>query len=269
MNLKEAIQYLVEQGKDTIKFNKVFDRGNEIVFHTNDQTGSQILIERKPPRDRKHLFGTLDGFIAYLNSKHCGVAKTLDTPIKPGIVFVQKESVAAEINYDPNDHLTHAAMLPLTDAEEFAALKKICGYSMGQKALWRILATDLDGCIDPALLLHVAQADVNTSNKSNVKITTTGIADIEVVRIHTIKTADGSIQIPESWTYTGRTWECYDRRVDIPLRLELDISDAGGLTFRFHARRLQTILNEQRQALVETLTGTLDTTKWTIYEGTY
>lgn len=251
---QEALEYLHGSGSE---FNVVLDEPAAVTIAIN---GATHTIKKEVAK-RKHQFKTLGGFIDYMNSSHCKADS--------GVVFVGSGVVLADLKYQVPG-AEHTAALQLEFSEEYNALQKLFK-GVGQRELWRLLITSLDGCLPPDLLLQVGSIKIEDSKNVSSKIQNSGLADHAASAVMKMSTVDGKgnpmqYEIGLDWTWNGRIWEAFDYQFPIPIRLELDVE---GPKFTFHPRRLETILRDARLLLIGELTKGLSATegRFTVHEG--
>lgn len=204
--------------------------------------------------DRDHELFSLDGLIAYLTE--------LRSTLQP-VVFVGKDAIVAPLQYPTTDPSSVRVALALS--EEYAALQKLTS-GVTQKQLWRLLTTDLHGCIgqpptdaapfapDLSLALDVAGLQADSRNVSEIQIDRTGVtnrAGSSRLTLNIIDSVNGSRpwNVQTEWAWRGRIWDCFNAEVLIHLTLEI-IETERGLLFQFHPRRLQSVLRCARTELV-------------------
>lgn len=251
---QEALEYLRNSGSD---FKVVLDQPDSVTIAIN---GATQEID-KTVATRKHQFKTLGGFMDYLNSGHCKSDN--------GVVFVGSGVVLADLQYQVPG-AEHTAALQLEFSEEYNALQKLFK-GVGQRELWRLLITSLDGCLPPDLLLQVGSIKIEDSKNVNSKIQNSGLSEKATSAVMKMSTVDGKgnpqqYEIGLDWLWNGRIWEALDHQFGIPIRLELDVE---GPKFTFHPRRLETILRDARMLLISELTKGLSGTegRFTVHEG--
>jgi hypothetical protein len=258
---KELLDRMMQVGASSVPAVLVYEDETRKVMRVVKTNGDLELVDfMKEPPARDHGFSSLEGFLEYLNSPHC----THDS----GVVFVGND-IVADLNY--RNVVPHRAGVELKLSAEYMALGMLLDNPLLQKDLWRMLVTQLNGCIAPSLLLAISQIRVKASDESSVKIALTGLSDrqaaasVSVLYPDPSGKCDQTANIPVDWDWTGRLWEPFDHETVIQLRLEVVVAD--GLRFRFHAANIERVQRSERQALVEKIRGALPS-QFTCYEGT-
>ncbi|GMW02620.1 MAG: hypothetical protein AMXMBFR84_37560 [Candidatus Hydrogenedentota bacterium] len=277
--LKDAIEHLIE---DTRK-HAVVNKNVEVIDLHKVASGVEriIRVPGEPSkreffandcRGRNHTFTTLEGFCDFLNGPHCvdnhdgeGV----------GVVFVQREDAKlahADLDYLGNGK-PESAVLSLQRSTEYKALEKLAT-GIGQASLWRLLFTDLEGCIEPDnLITYILDMDVKLEDGKQVKISPLGPSAVRSSSAVSIKypNSEGGMEtreMPVEWKWSGRIWEGFDYSCEVDLRMELSASREGDVIFKFHPKRLAEHNNNARLALVAALRQRV-TGPFNVYEGLY
>lgn len=258
--IKEAINYLVQIGQKTPQVLTVHvdpEKIHKLICHGDGKT--ELMQFDQQPVNREHQIFSLEDFIEYLNSDHCKNDN--------GIVFVEEKQAIADLAY--RIHQTQRVVLPLENSVEYDALLKLTT-GVGQKELWKLLITDLDGCLPESLLAAISVIQVSSKTEGNCEIKLTGESSSRSnsgLKV-TFQPKEGAelkeTTIPLDWEWKGRIWECFDRVCAIKLRLEID-TDAG-LRFIFNPRKMAQTLIEQRACLVEHLQEKISA-RFQIYQG--
>lgn len=214
---------------------------------------------KKDNPQRGHTFTSLEGFLSYLDSDRSGAG--------PGVIFVGEASVKADLDYLSPVH--QSVTLPLSFSEEYEALNGLMR-GIGQKDLWRLLLTKLDGCIPVDLFMQISNIRVANESKADLQIERIGLGKVNAVsaiRV-TYTTGKGSetADVGTEWVYEGRIWESYSKKFQIPLTME--VSTDGGLKFQFHPRKLETILRQARLELVGDVNAGVSA-RFTVHEGKF
>jgi len=283
--IKEAIERVFAMGQAAKPVVPIFDDGTAEHFLVMGKDGWTLEVFDKPLPGRSHTMRTLRGFLDYLmqdfgipyaattvaRERPVLMEEGADNPPAPvnGIVFVGVNRAVANLNY--LEHSTHQVTLNLIPSEEHDALERLIE-GVSQRELWRLLISDLKGCIDPGLLLAVGSIKAVQKSDIATEIDVTGISDQKGASSVTItypalgsKGGTQTAAIPVDWTWKGRIWECFDQEFSINLRLELD-TEKGPLVWRFHPERQDRVWREARQALVERLQVDL-AGRYLVYEG--
>lgn len=267
--IMEALQFLVELGAEKTK--EIFE-GDGVEHHLIN--GKLEELDRPLP-NRSHTFRTLDGFIDYLQSDHAKktTINTDDDERGKDVVFVGSDSIRAQLLYQESTANEHRLNLNLEESEEFLALRKLFD-GVSQKDLWRMLVTDLTGCINNSLLLAIGQLDVTEKNVQQTRIDTSGIEQREgsngITILYPAQNGEGELIAPlkVDWDWTGRIWECFNQEAVVHLRLEIEL-EKNGLKFKFHPSRLELVMSGQRADIVETLRERLPKEQFDVFEGVY
>ena len=261
---KDAIELLLETGRKSAKAQLLDERCDIKVWLMPDGEIKQIEKDLV----RRHTFNSFEGFTSFLNSTLLMDGLATEEGGK-GAVFVQGESVFATFEYWSPEQ--QSAKLALAPSEEYRALERLM-HGVDQKMLWRLLVTDLHGCMDTSLLLAVSRLNVKAKAESDVQIAPVGIDSTSggnTIAVTYGAGKDGSVtaNIETEWTWKGRLWDQFPYESEITLRLELDMSD--GLVFRFHPRRLGDVKRDVQQALVKALFDDLNSDRWVVNEGVF
>lgn len=272
--LDNAIDKLVSIGRDKLQFKTIHEEEDQLQILIQQSCDRDPIIQtfQKQRQSRNHIFESVTGFLAFLNSSHCAIAvggaandSVSALALKPGVVFTASSTnVVADIEYGAR--IPQRAILKLDSTEEFAALLQLIGEGgpkdddndepegLSQRELWRMLISKLDGCIDSGLLLAIGSLEMSADAESKSKISLAGLRDRVSTSAVRITFGEGNTQTADlrlDWEWKGRIWNAFDREFTVPLRLE--INNDLGLRFIFHARRLQKVLIDARAALTETI----------------
>lgn len=260
---QKALQYLVETGEKQCPIHPIYkDRSKSVVLVQKPDGTHEVIHFELPAEERKHTITTLEGYLGYLNSK-CA------TP--SGVVFVSREMVVADLAY--LEHTSQSVTMPLSPSEEYKALMHLCGSDWRQKALWRLLATDLHGCIDRALMLSIGRIKVSQKDEVDIEIDNVGVqggsAEQRIGVSYRDPKGEGGLraELPEEFTWTGRIWECYEETFSVVLRLELEVVEKQ-LVFKFHPRRLESVLQAARLSLVQRISAGVPE-GYCVFEGSF
>lgn len=259
---QQAIEYLLQAGRKTPQVLAVHEdpeKIHKLICFSDGQ--SELMQFDQKPVNREHKIFSLADFIEYLNSDHCKNDK--------GVVFVEEKRAIADLAY--RIHQTQRAVLPLDDSAEYAALLQLIR-GVGQKELWKLLITDLDGCLPDSLLASISLIQVSSKTEGSCEIKLTGESNNRMnngLKV-TFQPKEGAelkeTTIPLDWEWKGRIWECFDRICTIKLRLEIN-TDAG-LCFIFNPRQLAKTLIEQRACLVKHLQEEIGK-RFQVYQGEF
>lgn len=278
LGLKAALEYLCNIGADVPR---------TVAVHQDDETVEKIVSfegfhERlafdREPVEFSHSFLSLEAFLEFLNGPECAKAS--------GVVFVGERAVTADLYY--LSHTPRTAHLKLDFSEEFLALIKIffapvptpaAGEARGDgnwtssKDLWRLLVSDLDGCLPDSLTLAVKSLQICSTSVSDMKISDLGIGDgggsttIDVSYKDKSSGEPVSKEIDTDYVWHGRVFETFASPTKINLRMEMDVSD--GVRFTFHPRRMREVMRVVRANLVEHIgDGVKEAKRFVVYEGT-
>ncbi len=249
---QEAIQELVAMGSDgrvvevhrTAEMRYVLvDKGEALSGDGGPVIRNLEVMEfaNDVPR-RCHQVATLDSLVDLVKWRG---------PAKDGaVVFVDERQVVADLDYE--GRIEDAVVLALKGSEEYVGLQKLCG-GLDQKALWRLLVTDLYGCVPSNLAMAVGGIKLKAKGEETIEINALGLVDgsgrsgIEV-SFRDGQTGEHTAQLPCEVTWKGRIWECWEREFEVVLRLE--VTNEQGLRFTFHPRRLESVLQMARLELV-------------------
>jgi len=255
-----VISELVALGAKGVKPEQIHSIEDELFFALWDN--GKVKIEKLPQckPTREHTFGSLEGFLDYLNSDHCANDK--------GIVFVGQEQIFVNLAYKTNE--AQEAKLPLKFSDEYQAMRSLAD-GVKHKALWQLLITKLHGCMSPALLLAIGQIKITGGTESQIRVDITGITDgkqSDSLRVSfAVNKGEATADIPMEWTWKGRIWEQFGNEYEITLRLEIEVVN-GALVFRFHPRRPQEVLRQATQDLVAEIKKAIPK-QFTAHEGSY
>lgn len=257
--IREAIEYLHTLGKSTPQVVNVWEEDEMVLKLVSFSDGkSEIKPFVKREKDFKHTLYTLEDFVAFFNT---------DFP-DPVMIFVQLDGIFADLAYQT--HKNHHVVMPLLFSAEFNALTQLI-QGVGQKDLWKLLITDLDGCLPETLLAAIGRIQVSTKTEGQCEIKSTGEtiqegkSGIKIVFQPKEGAEFKEATIPLDWEWKGRIWECFDEVCSIRLRMEIDTKN--GMRFIFNPRQLDRVLTQHRQALVQKLRD--DLPGFYIYQGTY
>ncbi len=261
--IREAMELLHTLGKQRagcMTLHETTESIDKLIRHGDGST--EIKTFDKSPIGRNHSFGTLYGFLEYLNSYHCEIEE------ESAIVFVEPDAVAADLAYRKYEE--QWARLPLEKSPEYKALEMLFK-GIGQKQLWKLLITDLDGHLSETLLASISliQVSAKTENKCEIKMTGASQGSMmSGVKIF-FQPKEGAEQreadISLQWAWTGRIWECFDEVCTIDLRLEIDTENS--LKFIFHPRKLESVLTQHRNRLVDAMKKELGD-RFMVFSGT-
>lgn len=239
------------------KTNQVLVDGNKV--------GDAFVIEAMPPK-HVHQFGTLEGFMSYLNSEHAEPEND-----ETHIIFVGGDFVTANMSYRSN--IVHEASLPLHVSEEFNALMELTK-GVSQKELWRALVTDLADSFPISLRLAISNLAMTNTEGRQVQISDVGLSEESAQRKATIifpsqkaGETDTTKELDLDWSFVGRFRECFDHVIKVPIRIELSVEQGEAPIFTFHPLGLPTIMREYRHVLVAHIIEGVDSTRFTVHEG--
>lgn len=259
---RDTIELLMNKGAAGVKPVEVYSDSTRIIVGIPGTGGNLELVEYQKERPtRNHQFATLVGLIEYLNSKHCVE--------DDGILFVSRRQIRAELKYRTTDR--SLCNLTLEHTSEYNAFQRLVrpeGHT--QRDLWRLLITDLDGCVSKALLLAISQIKIKATEEANITIDSTGLANSDSRGSATVLFNDPSgkgqhtANIPLDWDWTGQLWTCFEEQSEIGLRLEL--ANDNGLKFHFHPIRIERVVETTHQRMVENIREQLPP-QFTVYEG--
>lgn len=265
--IQEAIDYVFQQGMQQDRVLDIHDNGESVEkLILTDAGKSEIREYSKPPAPRDHALYSLDDFVLFLKSDHAKDG---------GVITVNENDVVADLAY--TKHSTFCVRLPLKFSTEFLALQELFK-GIGHRELWSKLISDLDGCIDEALLASLSMIHVSASTVGNTEIKSTGVQSASIsAKVDILCQAkEGADKTPVSmkteWTFTGRLWEYYDETCEIDLRMEVDVAGKENekkLVFKFHPKKLERIKSDMRASLVERLRGELSAEKFTVIQGDF
>jgi len=262
--LREAMEFFREQ---LLRGYCLHETPYKRVVVEPSETGWVAKERDRKPFTRDHIFATMEGFIDYLTSTH--------TEADRGIVFVGEGDVVARLRYGHVER--HKAVLRLDYAEEHVALRHL-SQGVGQKELWRLLVSRLQGCVDDSLLVAIESLRLSRKEEQAIEIAKIGLVkaqgqrQIQVAFRDPSGEGDRDFSVMSQWTFNVRFWECFQRAFSVETTLEVT-TDGDGLHFQFHPRRLDLIERKARLDLVDTLRqGIHDggaAARFTIHEGEY
>jgi hypothetical protein len=176
----EALGYLVEVGQRQEKVIELQDTGDIRDLLLVDRDGSyEVRSQWKGAKPFEHHFATLDGFTGYLSSVHQigpdGLpGEEQDERHEPSIVMVGEKSVVADLDY--GSRVKQLAVLDLKPSEEFQGLLGLLkAEGHVQRPLWRLLITDLAGCLPDELALLIGAIRVKKDDEGSVVIDRSGV----------------------------------------------------------------------------------------------
>ena len=264
LGLVHGLAYLVQQvaAANSVHAARLGDYGEKELWAAFDGDGFGLVERDRAPVAYGHGFKTLQGLCDYMESHKVDGAQ--------GIAFVGDKVIKADCAY--GSHSGAKCNLQMDHSEEYEALVKLFE-GVSQKELWRILVTELHGCVEPELLLMIGGLEIAGGDKFQVRIDHTGLSESTGSSAFVVNTlaADGSpsqARIKCDWSWTGRVWKCFPEQCRIDLRLELVKLKDGGVAFVFHPRRLSEVMDAHRAALVDALKGMVPENV-TVHEGTY
>jgi len=200
--------------------------------------------------ERDHILGSIESFLEYLKSPH---AKG------PIAVFVGPTKVVANLDYRSPTPSTEGPMaevrgapqvisLPLVPSKEWVALERL-GEGVSQKALWRLLVSDLAGTTDPELLASIATLATKKTAKAAEVVDQVGISQLEGgLSIAITVGGQESQSIKTSHFFNVRPWEGLETKICIETALEID-PDRPDQFFTFHPRSIDMAIIEARRSL--------------------
>ena len=77
---------------------------------------------------------------------------------------------------------------------------------------------------------------------------------------------DTKKELDLDWNFVGRYRECFDHKIDVPVRIEVSIEDGEAPIFTFHPLGLPTIMIQYRHDLVDHLAGGIQSDWFTVHE---
>lgn len=272
-NNVESLKYLVDIGRQEKKVVPVFEDDWQITQLVYSDGNWHIETFAKPGPKRHHVFRTLESFMNYTNAQ-IPVPSVVEEDVSYDgyVIFVDDGKVEALFDYRGHREEKERISLPLVRADEYGALLDIKDDEnpITQRDLWKLLISNLDGCLDPALMVAISQINLQAERIKNCQIDTTGISqssDRNQVRlVFSGAKGDVSTSIPTDWTWKGRIWECFDRTYEIGLRMEVR-QNGDTLGFVFHPRRLASVYQKAKMDLVRDIKSRLIHTIG-VYEGT-
>lgn len=238
----EEMRYLIEDvSKPQVV--PIFENSAEkTVLVASGDGKSEIKSYAKDRPVEKHQFHTLEGLVDYLRDVQDIEERT--------VIFVGKAAVRADLAYK-STQFADEAVIALRDSPEYAAFKALT-QGVDQKELWRLLSTDLYGCVDPSLLMAISTLKKMVKSKDEIRIDPTGVVSHEGGLFHEIVCGEACQPVALAWTFSLPIFECFPgHRATIETRLEIDTD--GGIEFTFHPRQLERVLAEERLALVACL----------------
>lgn len=258
----DAIKALLDEGKLREPVRRIYEDREQIWYLVEQGGGQPATIQGycKPPVCRDHQVTTLPSFAGYLAER---------APDANGLVWVGEKSVVADLAYLSQN--PQRVTMCLREAEEFEALRKLCSQAWSQRELWRLLVTDLDGCIDRSLALQIRGIRTTGKAETNIEIEPSGLTSGSAGSTIAVTYRDPSgagahtAEIADQFDWRGRIWECFGVLFTVGLRLELEVGEKG-LTFRFWPRRIETELARARLALVDALRQQVPA-GYTVHEG--
>lgn len=255
------------------------DSGFQTLFETT--TGKDVLVQHSGGAseitsyanevfERNHSFLSLEGLLSYLNSKHCEKDN--------GVIFVNSSSVLAELRYGQSANDQHQATMRLVVTKEYRALERL-SQGIDQMGLWRLLETDLYGCVDNSLASTIRTLALSSKDMSEVRISDSGITSkggSSVIKLdYPSGKGEGSrtATLPLDWEFEIQMWDCFDKKKKIQTRIEVDLDH--GLHFIFHPRQVETSARQARLELVEAIKSglapdgdeSLGEARFTVHEG--
>jgi hypothetical protein len=275
--IKSAFEYLASlcADRDSIAQKVVLPDTpweDRVLIHTKE--GQKIETLKKHVFERQHQFTDLDSFLAFLNRPDVGrtgfsefpdgIAHTIKAGAQ-GLVFISETKIAASLLY--GHPLTHTATLPILDTDESTALKEL-SQGVSQKELCKLLITDLDGKVDPALLLQSSSITIKAKDERQFEIQRCGLRSGKSENAVTITVGGEQTTFRTDWTFKIRLWECADAEYEIPVELDVDTDRVVGLIFTFYPKGLQDILRQARKDLVEKINAALPA-NFKAYAGQY
>lgn len=196
---------------------------------------------------RNHKFATLEGFVAYLNSKHCNGVMRMDMEHDEGAevrrrgVVMVGQSVVADLAYQENTPEQRASLV-LEPTPAYRALKAL-SKGVSPKDAWRLLNTLLRENFDSALLMQVAALRVLTSRNQVTDIAPSGLGKGNVHASATITVGGQNETFRTDWEWMGALWQCFDGEVPVHTVIEVEETDKGGVRLTWH------LLNEEEAVL--------------------
>lgn len=238
---EEALRYLHDVGRQSALADHLTRTDDEDLFLIPNENGGRELLRLplyRQPID--HIFESLDSFCEFVNGPHCDESRA--------VAFVEHTRVWLDLDY--RGHREDSARLDLKFTPERLALNAAFQPTKS-KDFWRMLIGPLAGHIDGALVGLIANLKVRTTGDQTVAIDEYGIQSGGVFKDVTLLVGEGKAVIPLEWEFTGALWRCWDHKITVSLRLEIDVD--GGLHFLFHAPELYRAEQEARRQLLTEL----------------
>lgn len=240
----------------------LLDDNERLIYFTDGDT--KTIAKNTDGYPGGHAFGTLAGLLDYLQSDIAG------NEAEPVAVFVNQNDIVAMIDYPTLPK--KSVKISLDDSEEMAALRRLFN-PISQKDLWRVLMTDLDGCIPPELAYAISNMDIKIDGDISVKIGPAGAGSKSASEKITVNLPTGkgdkTVDLSRKWEFKGRMWRCFDREAAIELTLEVHTDN--GVGFQFHPKRLDKVVDENRAALVAEIRKALNAneveSRFLVFEG--
>lgn len=260
--ITEAMQFLKEQFRLGSSMQEVQKDADFVHLYDQDKREVRKYSLREPRPE--HTFQTLDGFVGFLIAEdYSGVVGAPDSGCGP--VLVGREKVTAHLLYGETQRI-RKCYLPLQPSPEWTALG-ILARGVSQAQLWKLLISDLHGCVDPALMLAVGSVKVSRKQTNEQSISNLGIrhlagSDTMSLLVPT-PSGDQDVQFATEYVFTVRRFQGFSKTYEVTTRLEIDTEDA--VKFMFTPRRLPDVDDQARVDLAAELSTRLG--DWSVFEG--
>jgi len=208
---------------------------------------AEIITLDKDTIQWSHVLTSLESLVEFVNEYVDATNTGDEQPLVA--VFVSDDEITANCNYRGQE--TRSLRLPLQFSPEWQAMKALFN-GLGQKTLWRLLNTDLDGKADPSLALTLSSINVRAKDESLVEIQESGVTNRSGQQGYVITYPDpkgnGEQSIPLGFHFNFEDLRIFDAtdlfKYEIFTRLETNLD--AGLKFIFWPRRLPDILRKAR-----------------------
>jgi len=261
--LKEALEYLTElsagNGPAVIDVHEEKDQVHKLVVRGVGQPAELVTYPITRPRDKKYFFEDLDAFTDFVN-----------TQLPPPVVVMCGDEFLDAIGAF-NQGREWYARLELRQTDEFKALQKAY-QGVTQEEMWRLLITDLDGCVGPELLLAVSQLQVRQMAETNVQIDLVGLQDVASRRALEVTCTDAkgklvTAAVPQEVVWKGPVYTCLADAFTLKLRVVVQARE-GKIQFSLHPRRPGEFRREVLHVIHDRVADALkDNEQIEVYEG--
>lgn len=260
MDLKASLEQIFEWGSNQNDVVNVFENDSTVFKLVNPGGGNtkEVMEFNKPINTYSHNFLDIESFVDFMETRQN----------EEIVVFVSEDRVEAEIGY--GGHHIDKAYMQLTRSPEFNALRKLMA-GIGRKALWELLVGDLHECIPEELLIRIGTINMRTVQKYESEINIIGLENGGSSEMMGLQFKGqngepvGNEKLETNWTYNGTIYSQRPSDLKYRIDLRLVLYKEDGLMFKFIPRRLDIVLNQARNDVVDELKFKLPAVQ--VYQG--